>query len=340
MRHVPHIDPKDKVKLDLKDRKILSLLGENSRLPSTKISKVVSLSRDAVSHRIKMYENKGLIQGYKTVTDIRKFGYENYHIFIRLNKPSKENERKVVDSLSAHSFVRAILKFSGKYDLEIAVIAKSVSHLELIVETILFECSLYVLDYDILIVTGNYISRTFPKNFLGDDLRIISKVTLKTKNRNGYSADKKDFEILKILANNSRIQLYKIAEKVKMSPDSVNYRIKKMQEAGYISKFIPAINYSLLGRSVYAILLNTRILTKKEEDDLKKFFTHDLNVIWAVKTLGKYNLLFYLCTENQTDIHNTINNMRTLFPEKIKDYETLIAYEEYKYTYLPDVLFE
>ena len=101
MKYLQAIKETNKIKLDLKDKKILTSLALNSRIPLTKLSKKVGLSRDAVKYRIDNYEKNGLIQGYRTLVDISKFNYDNYHLFIKLNNPSPEIEKKIITKLSA-----------------------------------------------------------------------------------------------------------------------------------------------------------------------------------------------------------------------------------------------
>jgi len=95
------------------------------------------------------------------------------------------------------------------------------------------------------------------------------------------------------------------------------------------------INYASLSYNVYAILLRVNSLREKEAA-FKNFLQNDKNVLWSVKCVGKYNVLIYVCVHTNEELHKTLNELRTHFPENIVDYETLIAYEEYKYTYFPD----
>ena len=67
------IQSTSKIKLDLKDKKILRILSDNSRTPLTQIAKQVGLSRDSVEYRIKNYEKSGLIEGYRTLVNIHYF---------------------------------------------------------------------------------------------------------------------------------------------------------------------------------------------------------------------------------------------------------------------------
>lgn len=335
MKLVTSVESEGQIKLDLKDKKILTILSKDVRTPISKIAKDAGLSRDAVNYRIRLYEKLGLVQGYRTIINIARFGFENYHIFILLNKPSKEDENRIIDELVSLSFIRAILKFSGKYDLELAIIARSIKEFESYLDLICSICSKYLSNYEIIIITKYYHTSTFPKNFLNTK----EKVQNKRKTDKKYKIDTKDFTILKIIANDARIPVYEISRKMNLSPDAVSYRLRKMLDAGYISNFVPAVNYSMIGYNVYAILMNIRYYNEKQEAGLQTFFKTDNNILWAVKTIGKYNLLFYVSAQNPTAVYETISNLRNLFPDGIRDYEVLIAYEEVKYSYLPEIIF-
>ncbi len=322
-----------KAKLDVKDKKILSIFSANSRMPLTQLSKKVSLSRDAVNYRIKNYEKNGVIQGYRTMVNMSKFGYKSNHLFIKLNNPTKEIEQAIVHKLIETSCVRAIIKFSGAYDFEIAFIAKDVEELDKTLTKLDTICSDYLQDRELLMISNTFIAETFPKSFSEYKIQKDFKKKLNQK------IDKKDIEILKIISENALLPLYEIAEKVRLSADAVNYRIKNMISSDVIIKFIPVINYTSLDYNLHTILLNINGLNEEKEKILKGFLSADKNTLWAVKTIGRYNVLIYLLVKNIEDLQDTVMKLRSLFPKQINHYETLIAYEEYKYIYFPKDLF-
>jgi len=47
-------------------------------------------------------------------------------------------------------------------------------------------------------------------------------------------------------------------------------------------------------------------------------------------------MVAYICVENNEGLMDMLTALRNLLPETIINYEILIAYEEYKYTYFPD----
>lgn len=324
-----------KTSLDLKDKKILDLLGANARIPLTQISKKVGLSRDAVSYRIDSYKKQGIIQGWRTMVNISKFGYSNYHIFIKLNNPTKETEEKILLRLGKMPNLRAILKFSGNFDLEIALIAKNLVELDSLITKIVDNCLGFIQDYEILAIVKTYAAESFPKSFIEHQ----EEKTKLIKTIEQYKLDKTDIAILKIIGENAEPSLSEIATRVKLSADAVAYRIKNLKEAGIIIKFVPVINYAALDYSMHAVLVNINPLNEANEKKLKDFLESNKNTLWAVKTIGRFNLLIYFLIKNTDDLQETLIELRSLFPKQITHYETMLAYEEYKYIYFPSDLF-
>lgn len=326
------------VSLDVRDKKILFMLSQNARMPLSKIAKQVSLSRDSVKYRIQNYEKKGIIKNSRTLVDVARLGYDAYHIFLRLNNPTKEAEKTLIDTLSSLPYVRAILKFYGSFDFEIAVIAKTIPEFDDILTEVIGKSKEYLQDYEILIITKSYRAGQFPNKFLKPIE--TKKLYVKSPNKKlEVKLDEKDFEILKIIRDNAQISLLDIAEKIKLSPDAVSYRLKKMEESVIIA-FTPVINYHALGYNVHVLMMNLSGLDKQKEKKLNDFMKTNPNILWAVKTVGRYNVLAYVCTEKETELQETINELRNAFPEQISHYVTLLTFAEYKYTYAPDCIFE
>lgn len=327
------------VRLDLKDKKILQLLSEDVRTPSSEIARQVALSRDAVAYRIKRLESKKVILGARTVIDATKLGYNAYHLLLRLTNPVKEVEREIIQKLQNLPQVTAILKFSGSYDLEIAVIAKNIEEFDSLLTKIIQKTEKYLEDYEILIVTKRLLGQTLPKNFL---MRSTRNVRAPTKNIrfDKENLDAKDIEIIKLLRDNAQLSLLDISTKMNISADAVAYRLRKLKQQKIMRGFVPVINYTALGYRVTALLAQISNLDAEKERKLQTFLETNQHVLWAVKCVGRYNILAYICTTKEEELHQSINELRALFPEQIKSYHTLLAFVEYKYTYAPDILFE
>jgi len=335
MRFIQRVESVKTAKLDLKDKKILYQLAENSRTSYTQIAKKVGLSNDAVKYRIKNYEKEGIIQEYISVIDTRKIGYESYHIFLQLKQINKDIRKEIIKTLKSYNFIKLIIEYSGKYDFQLSVAAKNVEGLDKKTTKIIDDLSEYLQEHQIFILSKTLESRALPRSFL----EIKEKEVIKKKVRKNIEKklDDVDLKILKILSKNATQPLYKIGEKVGLSADAVNYRIKNLIKSEVILEFSPILNLSALGYSIYTIMINIHNLGKGKEQKLSQFLKTNKNILWAAKSIGKYNLLMWVCVKTTDEFHQTLINLRKLFSPDVKDYETLVAYEEYERNYLPDI---
>ena len=74
-----------KTEFDQKDIQILIALSKDARISLLDLSEIVKMTPQAISHRIKQLEKKGIIQGYRAMIDVSKLGYEFYKAEIRLS---------------------------------------------------------------------------------------------------------------------------------------------------------------------------------------------------------------------------------------------------------------
>lgn len=110
-----------------------------------------------------------------------------------------------------------------------------------------------------------------------------------------YDYDGKDLEILRVLGRNGRLSYREIAKELKMHPNSVIERIRKMEKAGVILKYNAAIDYKKLGYGITALIQidiegKTDVAMKK----IARFpFVHN-----AYRTTGEYDgIVIVRCTD-------------------------------------------
>lgn len=330
MRFFETVFAEKKVRLDLLDKKLLHALSQNARTSLSSIAKTVNTSRDTSHYRITNLRKSGVLQGFRTLIDISRFGFMNFHLFLQLKRPSKEAFDTLIKKFKSYSFIRAIIQFNGKYDLELALVAKNITDCDRVTSLVLQDCQSFLQHHEILFITRTFVANTFPKSFY-----TFEEPQPKTQTNEAVDLDGKDIVILELLSENATIPVHSVAAKVGLSGDAIAYRIKKLQKTKFILGYIPAINYSLINYNIHSLLIRLSHLTEKEEASLQEFLRMNKDVLWAVKTLGRYNILLYICTQTMDDFNATTESIRNFLVNKIQDYEILINFEEYKYTYLP-----
>jgi len=88
----------NKINLDEKELKILSILARNSRTKINDISKEVDLSPTTVLSKIKSFEKDKIILSYNIGVDINKLGYSYFKLHLNI----KNFDKKRYDSLIAY----------------------------------------------------------------------------------------------------------------------------------------------------------------------------------------------------------------------------------------------
>jgi DNA-binding Lrp family transcriptional regulator len=107
------------INIDEIDKKILRMLGNNSRCAIVEIAKNTNLSSNCVKKRIKRLIYNNLIQKFRLEIDINKIGYEQFKVHIYLNKYNKIDS--IINYLKLNPHLVYINKSAGNADLEISL---------------------------------------------------------------------------------------------------------------------------------------------------------------------------------------------------------------------------
>lgn len=320
-----------KAKIDVKDKKILELLSENSRMGVAEIAKRVSLKRETVSYKIKRMQDLGVIIKFFPEIDFKKINYGLYHIFLLIDETNKQRQKEFIDALKHHPNITDVMEYSDTWDLEIRMISRDIEEFDSIITDVMAQFSDIITERSKLAVINTYQSILFPYSF-------FKETKIKRKEHEAHKIDERDIEILTILAKNSRQSTYEIAKKVKLSADTIGLRIKKLVKSGIISKFTILPNLSLLGYSWHTFAIQMNVFDKKCELKFKTFVNEHPYIIKAVKTLGDWDALLYIISESPKEFHKTIKQIKTEFSNYIRSYDTFVAYKEYAHNALPKML--
>ena len=118
------------MKIDETDRKILSVLIENSRLSYRQIGKKVNVSVATVLNRVKKLEENKVIRNYSSSIDHNKLGFDITAIIeVKLNKGIEHVGNKIYSELKNYPNIIGLYSVTGPYD--IIAIAKFRSREEL-----------------------------------------------------------------------------------------------------------------------------------------------------------------------------------------------------------------
>lgn len=112
--------------VDATDRRILSILSKEARIPMKALAGRIGLSRSATTERVTRLERTGIIRGYRA--DIGQLDAGLIHAFLLVTL-QRTPSIGVLDRLAGFPSVRKVSSVSGHLDLVIEVEVSSIDAL-------------------------------------------------------------------------------------------------------------------------------------------------------------------------------------------------------------------
>ena len=119
--------------MDENDKKILTELISNSRMPISKISSKTGIPDSTVSNRIKKLENNNIIEKYTTIINTEDIGIKVIAMIIIQTETEKHENVEI--ELPKLDKVSQVYSISGEYDILIKVWAHTLEELNDIVNS-------------------------------------------------------------------------------------------------------------------------------------------------------------------------------------------------------------
>lgn len=145
--------------------------------------------------------------------------------------------------------------------------------------------------------------------------------------------DETDLRILNILQTNSDITTKELALKVNLSPTPVFERVKRIEKAGYITKYVAILNAEKLSRG-FIVFCNISLKQHSKELGLQFMSSiEDINAITECYNIsGDYDFMLKIHVENmphyQDFVLNTLGKI-----DNIGSLQSLFVMGEIKHTY-------
>lgn len=323
------------IKLDVKDRRILSLLAENSRTPLTQIAKHVRLSRDAVNYRIKRLEKAGVILSFFANLNFEKLGYYVFHIFLLIDEMDHEAERALVEYLKGHPNIFSVIEYSDRWDIEAAVVARDLLEFDRIMLEISEKFPEIIVEKDKLEIIRHFNAAYLPPLLQDSSLPVFP---LHRERAPRAAVDETDLRLLRLLCADARASTYEMGKSLGLSPDAVSYRIKHLLEEGVIRNFTILANLSMLKYHWYTYSIEMKMFNLQNEQKFEAFLAQNRNILRSVKTLGGWDLLLYIVVENPREFHRIVKDIKNVFSAVIRNYQTWVAYKEHNFKPMPEAL--
>jgi DNA-binding Lrp family transcriptional regulator len=123
----------EQASVDQTDRQIIALLREDARRSFQDIGAHVALSAPAVKRRVDRLRADGVIKGFTTLVDPRRFGWQTQAI-VELTTEGRFSGADILSAISSHPEVAAAYTVAGQASAILIVRAQDTVHLEEVLE--------------------------------------------------------------------------------------------------------------------------------------------------------------------------------------------------------------
>lgn len=318
------------MKLDLKDRRILYELDLNSRATLNEIAKKVKLSKQVVDYRLKNLIQNKIINYFYAAINFTKLGYTQYKLYLKFQNVNLEKEKEIIYYWSNNPNSVWVGSCRGRYDLAVSILAKEINDFGDILHSFMSKYGLFVLEKDVLVTQK---SPVFTRNYLTES---------KGKNKFTYGGEIEHYEldpinekILKTISNNARIPILEMMNQLNLTRDVITYRLKKLNKDKIISQYRVLINLDKINHKLYKIILRLHSLAPEKENQLITYIASHSNGTQYLKLVGSWDAELEFEVENEEVLHSILLEIRQMFGEIIRDYETLQIHQEHKLNYCP-----
>ena len=319
-----------KMKLDLKDKKILYELDLNSRATLNEIAKKVGLSKQVVDYRLKNLIKESAIKQFYTIINFSKLGYTQYKLYLKFQNVNVKTEKEIIVCWVNNKNSVWVASCRGRWDLTVSILAKDINDFGEILGNFINQYGLFVLEKDVLITQ---ISPVFTKAYLTEK-KEKKKFSYGGKIEH-YELDDIDKKILRTLSTNARLTILEMIDQLSLTRDVINYRMKKLTKDNILSQYRISINLDKIDHKLYKIILRLHSLTPEKEKQLITYIASHSHGMQYLKLVGSWDVELEFEIKDDEQLHDILLEIRNNFSEIIRDYDTLLIHQEHKLNYYP-----
>ena len=128
-----------------------------------------------------------------------------------------------------------------------------------------------------------------------------------------FKISSKDYAILRELDSKSRHPYSKIARKLRLSEETLRYRVRHLEKNQVIQAYRTLIDGGKLGFYYYKVLLKLHNIESEKVEKLVKFLRAKGRVNWVVRLDGVFDLGFTVKLSNPIRVSKLIDELRRKF---------------------------
>ncbi|MBS3123247.1 AsnC family transcriptional regulator [Candidatus Woesearchaeota archaeon] len=319
--------------IDLLDRKILSTLDRDGRIPVAEIAKKLEVSRQLVNIRLKKLEARDIIFGTLTIFDSGVLGYNWYRVLFRLLNISKKQKEEFINYLKEHKNVVWLGEVGGRWDIAVNFACESPVAFNTISEELSVKFGEFVKEMETLVYVDIY---DYSRSYLDPDNSSRKEFFHRMSENKSIKLDSIDKKIIKNISTNGRIDNTQLGKMLGVSRNTIKKRIENLIKQKVILGFRTFLKLHNIGYQSNMLFLQVNKLDRERETELYYYLQMLPQVTFVVKHIGKWKVGLEVETKNAEEFQDLLLALRSNFSDIITDYDTFPLLKDHIINYFPD----
>ncbi len=317
-------------KTDLYVRKLLYELDKDSSISVAELARKLRRSKPFILYRMKRLEEEGIVTGYHAIIDMSKLGYFSFRVYFKFQRMTEDDGKGFVEHVKKElSQVWTITSMHGKWDYALFLGVKTIAEFHEIWDNIMLSYKENIKAYNVAVYAPIY---NFNRKFFLDDARegVQRVYGLGEKEK----IDEKDWRLIELYASNVRQSSLEMAEKLKLSPDTIRKRIKELEKKKIIVGYKLGLNLEKLGFISYRVDL--QLASTKRNKEIFNYCSSSNNIYQVNKSIGGADFEIEVIVRDLGHLLKLINEMKTEFNDVINDVDYFGFSTFHVLKYIPD----
>lgn len=134
--------------------------------------------------------------------------------------------------------------------------------------------------------------------------------------------DNIDIEILRVLQKDARVSLSDIGQKVNLSISAVGERVKKLEAAGVVSRYVAIIDGAPFHKELTAVMFIS-LENPSFIENFLQFVQGEHDILECHYLAGNYDYVLKIVTNNPSTLEKLLNKIKSV-PGIIKTYTNVV----------------
>ncbi|MFH1072802.1 MAG: Lrp/AsnC family transcriptional regulator [Nanoarchaeota archaeon] len=317
--------------LDETDLRILAELDRNARMSTVQLAKKVHIGKETANYRVNTLQKKGILIKFVTMTNPARFGYSVFKVYIRYQFMTKDVHEEIIRWLTRHEYIYWVVSCKGKWDLNFCIFARSINQYDELMMPFFDLFGKHVRDQEIntTLVVG-----IKSKDWLSQKKKSGTKLVFFGGETSEAHIDKMDFEIMKTIANNGRMNATLIAEKIGTTPRIAIYRMRELEKKKIILGYTTSLDLALLGKQFFKAMISFSTFNKKVRMRIQEYCLQRPHIGFFIFCVGSWPLEIEFIVDDNAQFYKEMDAFQETFPE-MSTYDFLIYPKEFKFDWVP-----